>query len=533
MDTSPALLIHLSDLHYCKAGDPAPLRESLVSALTTVVREAEPRVGDRIAVCVTGDLVDSSETPPETIASTFTSFIADLRTVVGRAPIVLLPGNHDRRGTGLFAPWSTGAMNQIAHTLAKDDRAFVHAANPNETLASPVPELSRVLGAHVVAYDSTHAIQGKISAGGMFRADDLLAVSGIVGAKKPVVVLIHHHLVPTPVADFSIIDSSKSSLPSRLFTQRVLPRLVAFADREELFMTALGAGTALTLLQALGSAALVLHGHKHYPTARLLRATQVGDGDVLLASAGSAGLLEPYHEAGAGDRTYLWPSFNVVQFSAPAIDVDTVWFSPDGRKPIIRQALARVAQRGAQWEATPMPSAPSFEAAVDLDQAEYRLTKSGVDFWDYECRRTVTAKGNDFRPYHEPIAVPSRGEVDGDSIFRTADGRFFASIRAGETVYRAERSLCRTAQQARRLYSENEFSPFEWVVLHVGKGARIARLILRGLPDARDRAFGTVTDLHTGQQRPMAIEPLEDGAQLVVPECPGRRLLRLCWPLNT
>src|SRR5256885_1133607 len=107
-----------------------------------------------------------------------------------------------------------------------------------------------------------------------------------------------------------VVDTSHVPWLQQMFVGRLLPWLVSFADREELFMTALGAGTTLTLLNALGSPTLVLHGHKHYPTARLLRATQAGDGDVLVASAGSAGVLEHYHALGPIERTFLWASFN-------------------------------------------------------------------------------------------------------------------------------------------------------------------------------------------------------------------------------
>ena len=56
----------------------------------------------------------------------------------------------------------------------------------------------------------------------------------------------------------------------RWSVEHLLPTLIANADREEMTMTALGAGTALSTLHALNRAVLVLHGHKHYATARML-----------------------------------------------------------------------------------------------------------------------------------------------------------------------------------------------------------------------------------------------------------------------
>lgn len=98
--------------------------------------------------------------------------------------------------------------------------------------------------------------------------------------------------------------------------------------------------------------------------------------------------------------------------------------------------------------------------------------------------------------------------------------------------YRGRNALCRTVAEAMRQYPKDEFSPFEWVGLAVRRGARRARLVLEGLPDAADVAFGTVTDLHTGRQSPRPLTPIDGGVALEVDACPARRLLRIHWRLR-
>ena len=82
----------------------------------------------------------------------------------------------------------------------------------------------------------------------------------------------------TAASGCSVISTRGRPPLQKLLVGRVLPWLVANGDREELTMTALGAGSALTTLQTLGRAVLVLHGHKHYATARLLKGLEADDG---------------------------------------------------------------------------------------------------------------------------------------------------------------------------------------------------------------------------------------------------------------
>src|SRR6185295_9160216 len=162
--------------------------------------------------------------------------------------------------------------------------------------------------------------RGLVGAGGTIRIEDLLQAHAVLPHDGiPVVLLVHHHLIPTPITDVSHVESVGAPRLTRWFVDKALPALVSNADREELTMTALGAGTALSTLHSFGRPILLLHGHKHFPTARLVRGLVTGSGDLLIASAGSAGRREPVHASHHADAARLWPSFNVVKLEGPQV----------------------------------------------------------------------------------------------------------------------------------------------------------------------------------------------------------------------
>jgi hypothetical protein len=183
------------------------------------------------------------------------------------------------------------------------------------------------VGAQVVAYDSTYLPSGFLSAGGAIHAEDLLQVAARLVGDRPVIVLLHHHLIPTPVTDVSRIDASGEQLYFQLLVKHALPWVISHGESEELSMTAFGAGTALSMLHALGRAVIVLHGHKHYPTARVLHGTRAGEGDIVVTSAGSAGTTQIYEPTSPEESVQLWPSFNTVELSPRRLDVSTTFWA--------------------------------------------------------------------------------------------------------------------------------------------------------------------------------------------------------------
>ncbi len=545
-----ATLIHLSDVHLgAKSAPGAEFWASLKAAVAHVARNAPGRVG----VVVTGDLIDSPTAPTDVIQASVKRFVTLLAEALRQAPdvvapIVLLPGNHDRRGDGLLAPWTHEAMELIANETA--GLATVVAADALEPLAVRVPVLEELLEMNVVAYDSTHTVPGYVSAGGLIRTEDLLGVPGLHRSERPTMVLMHHHLVPTPVTDVGVTDTSSQGLIKQLLVGQALPRLITFGNREELFMTALGAGSGLSLLAALQTPALVLHGHKHYPTARLLTATTPHDGDVLLASAGSAGVLEGFNVTGSNDdptsrparNLHLWPSFNVVVWDGAQLDVTTRFFSPQNqnrdaqnlglepaRYETRSQPLAYVHLDGVRWH--PREEATwvgPFLKAVELDQARFTLQAAPGGFWNFECSRLVV--GGDDELLSEPVEAAPGAVTQG---LTTLGRRHAYDFRRGlESAYAVERGVCRTRATMQRLYARDEASPFEWVGLRVRRGAGTARLVVSGLGNGLAQCFASLTDLHTGDIRPLVVRRDGGVAEVLVTDCPARRLVRLHWPLD-
>jgi 3',5'-cyclic AMP phosphodiesterase CpdA len=524
------LVFHLSDLHLQR--DPGAQSALLANLVEAVRRERTARPADRVALVVTGDVFDSSTDPASPLIDAFLALHERLSEALGgHAPTVVLPGNHDRRRMGMIGPYSPRLFEALG--AAVDPRRVFVAGRTTPFLAQVVAREWHGLDVHLVAYDSSYLPRGLLGAGGTIRSEDLLQVQARLPADdRPLVILIHHHLIPTPITDISYVDSVGGPRVLRWLVSSVAPTLVSNADREELTMTAMGAGTALSALHTFGRPVVLLHGHKHFPTARLLRGMTDECGDLLIVSAGTAGRRERVQATRDPDAARLWPSFNVVQMDAGAIDVDTVSFAPrrTGR-PSLSRSLARVLCEGrklAQHFVTFRVADP--EPRVALDQARFRLSASPSGArWDIACERGVTlAAGAQLDRYTDFVhALPA-------IVAGRRPGRFNRRVElelGGVTRFAFSGALCRTLREGRTCYGVG--TAFEWVGLLCRYGASSAILSV-----ARDGAgdldpFGSVTDLSTGRERPLRVEPSEDAWTVHAGPCPPRGLLRLYWPLVT
>src|SRR5258708_4997604 len=384
------LLVHLSDLHIAR--DPARQSVLFEKLVETVAREREPALASQVAVAITGDVFDSATDPASVLIPSFLGLLDRLVRALGNdVPAIVLPGNHDRRRAGLLGPHRDALFHALKATV--DPRRIYVAGCRSPFLAEIVPAAFHHLPAHVVAYDSSRLRHGLVGAGGTVRIEDLLeARAGLPGDGKALALLTHHHLVPTPITDVSRVDAAGTSRMGRWLLGTALPALVSHADREELTMTALGAGTALSTLHTLGRAVLLLHGHKHVPTARLVCGMTGDGGDVRLASAGSAGRREPVTGLGHPDAARLWPSFNRVELDADRARVQSVSFSPkrSSRLPI-RRHLVSVQRQGRKWALEPGTfAAVDPSPRVAADEATYALSPGDhPDRWDLACERRV------------------------------------------------------------------------------------------------------------------------------------------------
>ncbi len=345
-----ALVLHLSDLHLL-SGEPES-DAILASLLFAIERERERRGRSVDLLVVSGDLFDSASVDPERAASELGALLRCIDHALGRpTPTVLVPGNHDRRRMGLFGPHRGDVFSALRARLP--GHVHVHGCE-TPFLARLVPSSFHRQRFLLAAYDSTFLPTGYLSAGGVVRREDLLQLASEIADEDtslPLVFVLHHHLVPTPLTDVHAIETHRLPRAAHLALHRLLPVLVAHADREELTMTALGAGTALSMLHAMGRPVLVLHGHKHVAIARKLERMREGDGDVLLASAGSAGIAQRWTTSAASDTARLWPSFNVLELDGTSLTIETVSFGYKGRSraSLAYRPLLWAEREGAEW----------------------------------------------------------------------------------------------------------------------------------------------------------------------------------------
>jgi 3',5'-cyclic AMP phosphodiesterase CpdA len=526
-----SLLVHLSDLHIVRGA----VWQDLVfdKLVETLACEREPFSAERIVVVITGDVFDSATDRASELIDTFLRLHRRVvEALGGDAATIVLPGNHDRRRLGLLGPHREGLF-RLLHQAVDPRRVFV-AGCRTPFLAQVVPADLHGLPAHVIAYDSSYLPYGLVGAGGTIRIEDLLqAHAGLPSDGRPVLLLIHHHLIPTPVTDTSHIDSAGTPRLTRWLVGQALPALVSNADREELTMTALGAGTALSTLHSFGRAVLLLHGHKHVPTARLVRGMTRYCGDVLLASAGSAGRRERLDAIGHPDAARLWPSFNRVEFSEDRVRVESVSFSPKrSKRPPIRRSLAETRRLGPKWELEYGSFAPNDPAPrVDVDEAVFTLSPSAhAARWDFSCERRVELReGARLRQYVDFVhALPLLPRLSRSRSHRRG-GRRVQLVVGGLTTTRVEEALCRTVAEAARCYGVG--IGFEWVALLCRYGAARATLRLAQRNAGSLEPFGSVTDLTTGREHPVTMSVEGERWSIACDTCPPRSLLRIYWPL--
>lgn len=516
----------------------------IFDALETVLRSryaARSEPADLLVI--TGDVFDSATLPLREATQAFVALHERLVDALGgKARTVIVPGNHDRRQKGLLGPHRLELFVALKAALGR--RAYVHGCD-TPFLAAVVPRDVHGLPLSIIAYDSTYLPSGLVSAGGVIRQEDLLhAAVQLEGepADEPVLFLVHHHLVPTPLTDLGAIDVGSAAGLVKWAVQRVLPGLVANADREELMMTALGAGTALSTLHELGRAVLVLHGHKHYATARMLRGMLRSQGDVLVVSAGSTGIAEPWSPTSGGDPARLWPSFNAMTLDEGALSVDTIAFGYKGSstaKPVVRE-LVRARHEREQWTVSPVALEPRKDVGPHLSHNHsdcfLRPSSWQKERWDYTCKRRIHSHGHKPRRYVEIIEGIAGSKLsDGPRRApRATTSREIVELAiGGETSYRLEGGVCRTIAESERIYGPRS-SPYEWLGLMNRYHCDDARLSVAGLGESARGAFASATDLGTGIEQPLKLvrEEGTDRVEAVMASCPARTLLRVYWPLS-
>lgn len=547
-----AAIVHVSDLHlFQPPAQQALILESLVAALAGAFRD---RGGRADLLALTGDVfTDSGLDPDRAIPRLRLLLDAIDGALGGKVPTVILPGNHDRRSYGVIGPNRDRLFCALADALAGAPHVFVHGTT-TPLLGAVVPAALHGLAAHVIALDSTFLPTGLLGAGGRIRQADLLACAAALpppagladvptgdlpADDAPLFLLTHHHLVPTPITDMTAVGTSEQPARLRFAIDQLLPRLVANGNHEELMMTALGAGTALSTLQLFGRAVAVLHGHKHFPAARLLHGVGEGENDVLLLGAGSAGVAEPVSGAAHPAAAHIWPSFNIYRLEADRLAGETWAFSDARPGDVRRRPLFAVRRAGPRFTTEPAAAldGTGVAAAPPLLRNESICTlvpAADPDRYDLLCRRLLLPDGGWERPTHDEVVTG----LPGARVRLVESGHHHHGHRVPahlplpvglSVTYRMTEGLCRTASAAARFYDAG--TAFEWVGLLERFGSRLARLVLENPPlDAVP--FASLTDLTTGVQRPARLHREGNAAVLEVRDCPPRTQLRIYWPLQ-
>src|SRR5262249_58371845 len=145
-----------------------------------LARELSHRGTGADLVVVTGDVFDSTHFDREEAERTFAAFCALLRRAVGeQVPILVQPGNHDRRRFGIVGPHDSSLFAALSRSAGPG--VLVHG-NAAPFHAELVPRAIHGLPIHLVTYDTTVLERGLFSAGGMVRNEDLMQVAAEIEA---------------------------------------------------------------------------------------------------------------------------------------------------------------------------------------------------------------------------------------------------------------------------------------------------------------------------------------------------------------
>jgi hypothetical protein len=518
-------IAHLSDLHLTRAFlDRRPIFENLCRAVAALDRPPDLFV-------VTGDLFDTCDMDPGDARAILHEMVGELGSAIkGTARILIVPGNHDVRERGFRRRKNGTALVRALRAAQIDGVRISGGEEPN--LAEIVPPSFHGLHAHVVAYDSTYLPRGTFGAGGIIRREDILALGASFSDDAPLLVLMHHHLIPSPVTDLGTIRTA--TWIENIACGKLLPALVANADHEELTMTALGSGTALVALQRLGRPVVVLHGHKHYPAVRLLRGTFRGHADVMILAAGAAGMATPIG-ARVARSMMLWPSFNLLHVEGDRMTARTVAFpvDKDGREVKVERLLVDADRNSLSWtprdveDDLPMQG-PRLASNIAFYQVE-PSTRSGRS--TLRARRSVMPGAACSNEYEEAVHGAS-GAVVTDIVGGADAGatmRCPATVRVAvgaETTYAVRDALCASQSELLAEYGL-DCAPYDSVDLVNRYAADEVRVEVRGIGDAR--CFATITDSTTGREKPIGIERV-DGAVVVQQRmCPARQVVTVYW----
>lgn len=551
-------ILHLSDIHLSTT-DPAG-QEHIFSSMARAIRQAatEERPGGESGidlVMVSGDLFDSSGLDEEEAIYRFQVWYGTIKHALGRetVPMFIVPGNHDVRKRGVVGFHSPRLLQALQWQLSKEGNVTVHGCQP-PFLAKHVSREAHPLPAEVVLLDSTYLPGALFSAGGLIRQEDLLHVASELPRQTPsvpLVLLAHHHMIPTPVTDVSPIpDFLGNPRVSRWMTS-AFAHLYANSDHEELSMTAFGVGTALSTLHALERPVLILHGHKHYPTVRLLRGVQEKQGDVLLVAAGSAGRAEPWRAHKQADNP-IWPSFNIVDMSGPGDGVEVLVtqraYPPGDGAPVERNLIhVRQGPQSQQdacrsrWQIVTRGQGgppPGHGVQLDCNRAVFLLEGAGPSAprWNATVERTVLCGEPLAEPYIDLVdGAPGAHVVELKGVKLRAGSKWPARVELpmGQTgSYRLVAGLCGTFEEAVAC-EDKRTAPYDWVDLFNRFQCREAEIVLRGLPRGMGPAFGAVVDLTSGIEKPFPLGHENGDYILTMKPCPPRTLLRILWPLAT
>ncbi len=392
--------------------------------------------------------------------------------------------------------------------------------------SSPRSCLEPCMGCRLTSWRTIHLTcrAGWWGLAARFALEDLLQVHAqLPDDGLPLVLLVHHHLIPTPVTDISHIDMVGTPRLVRLAVQSVLPKLFSHAGPRRAHHDRARRGTALSALQSFERAGCCsCTGISTSRPRACCGALDASSGDLILTSAGSAGRSEGVYSHAAESRAPL-----------ALLQLGGAVRTARARRGAVLFAQAQRAAahssgsgaRQALWfqngKSSPARSRRAIlPARVVSDESTYTLSPShgSAERWDFVCERRVAFASG------VPSFAATRTSCTRCRCSRPARirGRTDATIAAWIFRSKGRRLTVRTTRSA--AHSQRRHAVTDRAPRSSGSGSCVATAPTK-------RACGSRRARAMSFNRSRAPRIYDDLWSVTVRDCAPRTLLRIYWPL--
>jgi hypothetical protein len=230
----------------------------------------------------------------------------------------------------------------------------------------------------------------------------------------------------------------------------------------------------------------------------------------------------------------LWPSVNFVTIDGQRVDVMArAWSYREPDRPSVGRPLVSARWENSQWHLEPpVTKEREFEPVLTLNETRAALveSKAYVGRLDLLMGRRLESHPRARLENYVEVVEGAKGAVVRDIVIadRPVPER---KVPWRAVIPRDAEARWRIEGAVHLHVADSPGAPYDWVGLLNVSRASLARLQL-ALGPVKTTPFASITNLATGQERPLPLRREGDVVTVEKVNCPARTLLRIYWPLE-